>query len=322
VKCAGGVGAALKARITLAAIEAATALGLASPLALRVPAAAQSVWGGSGSTTTTSDYNTATNWSTPPGVAPTAPGTSATFANTGQSTVNVSAAVNPDSWTFATNAQSYSITGSAVTFNTGAGLVDNANAGQSIGIANSLNGAGALVLNGNGTLTLSNFNTYTGATTINSGATLALSGGAGISNSSVVAVNGTFDISASGVSFNPITTLAGSGTVQLGGNGLVITAGSTEFSGAINGTGGLEIFGGTQTLSGVNTYSGVTQINSGATLALKGNGSIANSLYVGFAPIGGGVATFDISQTKAGASVAGLFDITGVGVVSLGSKRR
>ena len=139
-----------------------------------------------------------------------------------------------------------------------------------------------LRLNGNGTLTLSNFNFYTGATTINSGATLALSGGAGISNSSVVAVNGTFDISASGIPFNPITTLAGTGTVQLGGNGLVITAGSTEFSGAIAGGGGLEIFGGTQTLSGVNAYSGVTQIDSGATLALKGNGSIANSLYVGF----------------------------------------
>ncbi len=122
---------------------------------LPIPAAAQSIWGGSGSTTTTSAYGTATNWSNPPGVAPTAPGTSAAFANTGQSTVNVSAAVNPDSWTFATNAQSYAITGSAVTFNTGVGLVDNANAGQSISIANSLNGTGAqLVLNGNSTLTL------------------------------------------------------------------------------------------------------------------------------------------------------------------------
>ena len=315
-----GLGSALKARITLTALNAATALGFAPLLALPLPAAAQSVWGGSGSTTATSDYNTGTNWSTPPGVAPTAPGTSATFANTGQSTVNVSAAVNPNSWTFATNAQSYAITGSAATFNTGAGLVDNANAGQSIGIANSLNGAGALALNGNGTMTLSNFNFYTGATTINSGATLALSGGAGISNSSVVAVNGTFDISASGIPFNPIATLAGTGTVQLGGDGLVIMAGSTEFSGAIAGGGGLEIFGGSQTLSGVNTYSGVTQINSGATLALKGNGSIANSLYVGFTPIGGGVATFDISQTNNGASIGGLFDPTGVGVVSLGSK--
>jgi len=314
-KCAGGAGA-LKARITLTALKAATALGFAPLLALPLPAAAQSVWGGSGSTTATSDYNTATNWSTPPGVAPTAPGTSATFANTGQSTVNVSAAVNPNSWTFATNAQSYSITGSAVTFNTGTGLVDNANAGQSIGIANSLNGAGALVLNGNSTLTLSNFNFYTAATTINSGATLALSGGAGISNSSVVAVNGTFDISASGIPFNPSTTLAGTGTVQLGANGLVITAGSTEFSGAIAGGGGLEIVGGTQTLSGVNAYTNVTQIDTGATLALKGNGSIANSLYVGFL----GAGTLDISQMKAGTSVAGLFDPTGTAKVALGSQ--
>jgi hypothetical protein len=67
-----------------------------------------------------------------------------------------------------------------------------------------------------------------------------------------VTANGTFDVSASGISFNPITTLAGTGTVQLGANGLVITAGSTEFSGAIAGGGGLEIVGGTQTLSGVN----------------------------------------------------------------------
>jgi hypothetical protein len=44
----------LKPRIILTAFEAATALGLASLLALPVPAAAQSVWGGGGSTTTTS----------------------------------------------------------------------------------------------------------------------------------------------------------------------------------------------------------------------------------------------------------------------------
>jgi autotransporter-associated beta strand protein len=112
--------------------------------------------------------------------------------------------------------------------------------------------------------------------------------------------------------------LAGSGFVQLGNNGLVITAGSTEFSGTIAGTGsgGIEIAGGTQTLSGVNTYAGVTQIDPGATLALKGNGSIANTLYVGFL----GAGTLDISQTKSGASVSGLFDPVGFGKVSLGSK--
>jgi autotransporter-associated beta strand protein len=164
---------------------------------------------------------------------------------------------------------------------------------------------------------LSAFNTYTGATTINPGATLMLSGLAGISNSSVVTANGTFDISGA-IPFNPIRTLAGSGVVQLGSNGLVITAGATEFSGTIAGgpAGGIEILGGTQTLSGVNTYGGVTQIDLGATLALKGNGSIANTLYVGFL----GAGTLDISQTKSGASISGLFDPVGFGKVSLGSK--
>jgi autotransporter-associated beta strand protein len=67
-----------------------------------------------------------------------------------------------------------------VTFNTGTGLIDNANAGQSISIDNSLGGAGGIQLNGNSTLTLTTINTYTGATTINPGATLALSGLGGI----------------------------------------------------------------------------------------------------------------------------------------------
>ena len=301
-----------------AALKRTSALGLVSALALPVPAAAQSIWGGSGSTSATTDYNTATNWSNPPGVAPASPGTSAVFANFGPGSVSVSAAVNPNSWTFATNAQSYAITGAIVTFNTGAGLIDNANAGQSISIDNSLNGGGALQLNGNSTLILSGINTYSGATTINPGATLALSGLATIFNSSVVTANGTFDISASSSPFNPIRTLAGSGIVQLGSNGLVITAGSTEFSGTIAGagSGGIEIVGGTQTLSGVNTYAGVTQVDLGATLALKGNGSIANTLYVGFL----GAGTLDISQTKSGASVGGLFDPVGFGKVSLGSK--
>ena len=100
-------------------------------------------------------------------------------------------------------------------------------------------------------------------------------------------VNGgaTFDISNNGVACDQIATLAGSGTVQLGGNGLVIFNGSTEFSGTINGSGGLGslIVGGTQTLSGVNSYTNATQIDRGATLALKGNGSIASSAVVTFA---------------------------------------
>jgi len=302
------------------ALKATSAVGLLSALSLPLPAAAQSIWGGSGSTTTTTDYNTATNWSNPPGVAPTAAGTSAVFANTGQGTVNVSAPVTTDSWTFATNAQSYAITGANVTFNTGTGLISNANAGQTISIDNSLGGASGITLNGNSTLTLTTINTYTGATTINSGATLALSAIGGIPFSSVVTANGTFDISGSALPFKVISTLAGSGVVRLGNTNLVMAAGSTEFSGTIAGTGGIEILGGTQTLSGVNTYTNATQIDPGATLALKGNGSIANSAFVGFNSLIPGNGNFDISQTNSGASVAGLFDPSGIGVVSLGSK--
>ena len=139
-------------------------------------------------------------------------------------------------------------------------------------------------------------------------------------------VNGgaTFDISGSGVTFNQVTTLAGGGTVQLGGNGLVIASGSTEFSGTIadgGNFGGLVVDGGTQTLSGINTYTGLTQIDPGATLALKGAGSIATSAAVTFSPGGPGqVGTFDISQTTTGATIAGLFDVAQAGVVSLGGK--
>jgi autotransporter-associated beta strand protein len=177
---------------------------------------------------------------------------------------------------------------------------------------------GGLTKVGTGTLTLTGTNTYGGATTISAG-TLAISGFGSISSSSVVTVDATFDISGAAVAFNAITTLAGSssGVVNLGGNALVMTNASTEFAGVIQGTGGIEVFSGTQTLSGVNTYSNATQIDAGATLALKGAGSIASSAFVSFsAP----TATLDISQTTSGTAVRGLGSPGGSGIVALGSK--
>jgi outer membrane autotransporter protein len=156
---------------------------------------------------------------------------------------------------------------------------------------------------------------FTGAVTVTSG-TMTLSG-ADFSLASRMTVNGTLDISGNGGTL--LSTLAGSGAVVMGNasNSLQISAASTEFSGVISdggNFGGLTLSGGTQTLSGVNTYSNATQIGNGATLALKGNGSIASSAFVGLA---GASATLDISQTNSGTSIAALF---GTGRVSLGSK--
>ena len=180
---------------------------------------------------------------------------------------------------------------------------------------------GSLIVSGSGTvLTLSGTNTYTGDTTINGGATLALTGSGAIANSAPVIDNGTFDISQS-TAGAVITTLTGAGTVDLGSKLLMITAGAAGpngvFSGIIQdgGIGGgsagmLAVGGGIQTLSGINTYTGGTVIGSGATLALQGNGSIATSAFL----IDNG--TFDISQTN-GASIKTL---AGSGAVALGAQ--
>ncbi|MFT4197792.1 MAG: autotransporter-associated beta strand repeat-containing protein [Pseudoxanthomonas sp.] len=128
-----------------------------------------------------------------------------------------------------------------------------------------------------GTLTLTADNEYTGTTTINEGATLALSGSGSIADSSGVVDNGTFDISDTD-SGTSITTLSGSGSVELGSKTLTLTAASGTFSGVISGDeGSLTISGGTEILTGDNDYGGGTIIDTGATLQL-GDGGTSGSI--------------------------------------------
>ena len=185
--------------------------------------------------------------------------------------------------------------------------------GNSTTFSGTIEGNGGLIKQGGGTLTLDNANGYAGATTINAG-TLAIIGTGYIAFSSVTVASGaTFDISGSVVSENLIQGLAGAGTMNLGSNQLVVDNAAGTFSGSIvdagvgNPRGALTILSGTQTLSGASTYGGITQIYQGATLALTGAGSIADTVYVAFSPSsGGGTATFDISGTTGGATVGGL----------------
>src|SRR5215469_1194169 len=154
--------------------------------------------------------------------------------------------------------------------------------GGGLGGTTPISGSGNLILQ-SGSLNDYGTSTYTGATTINSGALLLLSGTGSIAASSGVADNGTFDISGT-TSGASITSLSGSGTVDLGARTLTLSNASGTFSGVLAdggftaGTGGaLTIAGGSQILTGTNTYTGATTINAGATLQL-GNGGNSGSV--------------------------------------------
>jgi fibronectin-binding autotransporter adhesin len=171
-----------------------------------------------------------------------------------------------------------------------------------------------------GSVTLTGANIYTGDTTINNGATLALAGaGAGsIANSHAVVDNGVFDISTTNAGAF-IRTLSGNGVVNLGGQSLTLTSPEAHvgqkcfsvgacmglsigrffstFSGTISGGGGLVIVSGSEILTGANTYSGWTSISFG-TLALAGSGSISQSKGVSL-----DFGSFDISASASDVSI-------------------
>jgi len=172
-----------------------------------------------------------------------------------------------------------------------------------------VSGTGNLVAAG-GNQTLTGTNTYTGLTTVNSGATLTLKDGGSIATSSEVVDNGTFDISTT-TTGAMIKTLSGNGSTTLGAKTLTFSEASTTFAGVASGTGNLVAAGGNQTLTGTNTYTGLTTVNSGATLTLKDGGSIATSSEV----VDNG--TFDISTTTTGATIKTL---SGSGSTTLGTK--
>jgi autotransporter-associated beta strand protein len=140
----------------------------AASLLTSAPARAQSLWTGG-----TANYNDPANWFPPIG-APVAAGQSAVFDASGSTTVNVtSGSIAPNSWTLNSGAQSYTISGGAVNFSLAGplgGIIDNANAGQTITISNNIGESVAgvqLQLNGSSTLVLLGTNTYTGGTFVN-----------------------------------------------------------------------------------------------------------------------------------------------------------
>ncbi|MFT8736854.1 MAG: autotransporter domain-containing protein [Zymomonas mobilis] len=162
-----------------------------------------------------------------------------------------------------------------------------------LGLAGVISGSKDVNIQSGGIAYLTNSNSYTGATNIADKGWLGIGGPGSIAQSSVVNVNGTFDIAHSDAG-QTIRSLSGNGQVVLGDNTLLLSQAQDVFSGSIRDDyadgstradmvpvpiltggadqthGGIIIAGGRETFSGNNSYSGKTGITSDAELILTG----------------------------------------------------
>jgi outer membrane autotransporter protein len=162
-----------------------------------------------------------------------------------------------------------------------------------LGLAGVISGTGGLSITDGGSATLSAANTYTGPTVVAAGGKLFLAGPGSIAASSLT-VDGMFDISRS-ASGATVSSLSGSGLIDLGSRELTINHARGTFAGAIadgglsgGAGGGLLLAGGTQTLTGPNTYSGGTVIEGGTLIV--GN---PHALGTGNVIVEGGILATD-----------------------------
>lgn len=164
--------------------------------------------------------------------------------------------------------------GFGIELGTNALTVNVVNSGNMMNIGGPVKGQGNLILIGAGTLTTSGNHAFTGYTDIRSG-TFKLTGTGSLKTSSLINVDGLFDISGLGTTTTStsIRTLTGTGEVRLGAKTLDITDASTTYAGDISGTGGVTISSGVLTLAGATSYSGATSIAAGARLQLGAGGA-------------------------------------------------
>ncbi len=230
--------------------------------------------------TTSSDYNTATNW-TSPSTVPTG-GLTATFTNNAAPTsVNVSATVTPGGFTYDAGAPTYTVTAPSIAASiafVGAGIINNS--GNTQNLVSS--GGGTIQFEGsatvgNATLTANNgsfiqfFNTSSGGISqivLNTGGTLAVQKSSG--DLSIGSLSGNGQVLFSNESGGAATQSLTVGSLNT----------STTFAGSIqdlDAVGSLTKVGtGTLTLSGTSTYTGTTTVNAGG-LTITGSLGTAGS---------------------------------------------
>jgi autotransporter-associated beta strand protein len=184
-----------------------------------------------------------------------------------------------------------------------------------------INGSGAVTISGPGSQTFTAVNGYSGATTINAGATLQLGNGAsghdGTIANSVVTDNGTLVYDYAG-NVSTSGTVNGSGNVTVAGPGSLTVNSSLNYSGTTNVTGTLIIAAGGVTGSLPNTSvlniatggvvdadgainaSGAVNVNGGT---LEGQGSVG-SIAANGGTLAAGAGTTSYDNFSAGSLTA------------------
>jgi autotransporter-associated beta strand protein len=169
-------------------------------------------------------------------------------------------------------------------------------------IENSGSFANGIMINNTATTTFAGDNTYSGATTINSGALLKIGSATALGSTltgTTVSAGGVLDMNGQAVGNEAISISTGTGGISGSGSLINSSANSASLSGAMTllgdttvGAGNITLMGnigqsggnrmltklgaGLLTLAGTNTYTGGTTISSGSLLVAT-NGSIASS---------------------------------------------
>ncbi|WP_027360613.1 DUF4347 domain-containing protein, partial [Desulforegula conservatrix] len=187
---------------------------------------------------------------------------------------------------------------------TGATIIDNAigltgnatiQSDASVGVSGVISGNFNLAKTGVGTLTLSGTNTYGGTTTVSSGG-LSVAADANLGTGQIILATNTTLAITGATTIDNLIELAGNATLQADANATI--------SGVISGSGALAKTGsGTLTLSGNNTYSGNTAVNAG-TLLVTGTCNSSGSFDVASGATIGGAGTITAVTVQSGGILA------------------
>ena len=195
-----------------------------------------------------------------------------------------------------------------------------------------ISGSGALTVTGTGTLYSTRNNTYTGGTTIGSGATLIITGGGSLAAVGAIVNNGTFIFNStnssatlSGLISGSGALTQGSGTLNLSGTGNGYSGGTTINGGTLHGKVAGSIPGNVTVNSGTLQLDNAAAMSSTATLTLDSTAAVVlnfavgtpqtiNALYFGSTPqatgLWGAPTNVSATYTDSRFSGTGLLNIT------------